>query len=85
MDRELAGLADYLGIDLPEVNPDERVSPEMVLYNITDGDIVKAEAVRHLPRERVYRWVLGAVAVQQRDKSKRDQEREEEEAAHLGD
>lgn len=57
----------------------------MVLYNITGGNLVEAEAVRQLPRRTAYRWVLGAVAVQQRDKSKRDQEREEEEAAHLGD
>lgn len=56
----------------------------MVLYNIADGDLVKAESIRSMNRRTVYRWVLGAVAVQQRQSSEREQERQEEEAANLG-
>jgi hypothetical protein len=85
MDRELAGLAEHLGIDLPPVDPDVSTSPETILYNIADGDLVKAEQIRVMPRSIVYRWIVGAVSVQQRDKSKREQEQQEDEAAHLGE
>lgn len=56
----------------------------MALYNIADGDIMKAQSIRSMPRRVVYRWVIGALAIQQRKKSAETQERLEREAAELG-
>ncbi len=57
----------------------------MALYHITDGDIVEAQAVRVLPRRAVYRWILGALAIQKREEEERESRRLEEEAKQLGD
>ncbi len=57
----------------------------MILYNISDGDIVKAESIRIMPRRTVYLWVLAAVAIQEKRRAEREQEQLENEAETLGD